>query len=76
MELLIPMATTAFQSLSELGLSRIERLDRTGRPVKIDSCFAYGAERELVRRRWPEYYRPPAAEERDARPPEVEGPAV
>ena len=58
MELLIPMATTAFQSLSALGLTRVERFDVTGRPVKIDSCYAYGATRELVRRRWPEYYRP------------------
>ena len=63
MELLIPMATTAFQSLSVLGLNRKEKLDATGRPVKIDSCYAYGAERELVRWRWPEYYRPPPAEE-------------
>ena len=63
MEILIPMATTAFQSLSALGLTRVERLDATGRPVKIDSCYAYGAQRELVRRRWPEYYRPPSPEE-------------
>jgi len=58
MELLIPMATTAFQSLSALRSARLERLDVTGRPMKIDSCYAYGAQRELVRRQWPEYYRP------------------
>lgn len=63
MELLIPMATTAFQSLSALGFTRIERLDATGRPTKIDSCYAYGAQREIVRRRWPEYYRPPPPDE-------------
>jgi hypothetical protein len=63
MELLIPMATTAFQSLSVLGLNRNEKLDITGRPIKIDSCYAYGAQRELVRRRWPEFYRPPPPEE-------------
>ena len=63
MELLIPMATTAFQSLSASGLTRVERQDVTGRPIKIDSCYAYGAQRELVRRRWPEYYRPPSPEE-------------
>jgi hypothetical protein len=61
MELLIPMATTAFQSLSALGLTRVDRLDATGRPVKIDSCYAYGAQQELVRRKWPEFYRPPTA---------------
>ena len=56
MELLIPMATTAFQSLSELGIARIERLDVTGRPVKIDSCYAYASDREVVRHRWPIHY--------------------
>jgi hypothetical protein len=58
MDLLIPLATVAVQSLSELSKSRPERLDATGRPVKIDSCYAYGAERELVRSRWPEFHRP------------------
>ena len=63
MELLIPMATTAFQSLSTLRLTRVERLDPTGRPIKIDSCYAYGAQRQLVRWKWPEYYRPPQEKE-------------
>ena len=63
MELLIPMATTAFQSLSASGLTRVDRLDITGRAIKIDSCYAYGAQRKLVRRKWPEYYRPPPPEE-------------
>ena len=61
MELLIPMATTAFQSPSAPGAG-VERLDDTGRPIKIDSCYAYGAQREIVRVRWPEYYRPPQDE--------------
>jgi hypothetical protein len=63
MELLIPMATAAFQSLSAVTKGRPEKLDATGRPKKIDSCYAYGAQRELVRVRWPEYYRPPPPEE-------------
>lgn len=58
MEILTPMATTAFQSLSMLRLSRPERLDADGRPVKIDSCYAYGAQRELVRSRYPQFYQP------------------
>jgi len=58
MELLIPMATTAFQSLSQVNRGRAERVDATGRPLKIDSCYAYGAERELVRVHWPQFYRP------------------
>jgi Protein of unknown function (DUF2889) len=63
MELLIPMATTAFQSLSALGLTRVDRRDPTGRPIKIDSCYAYGAQRQIVRWKWPEYYRPPPPDE-------------
>jgi len=57
-ELLIPLATAAFQSLSALRRGRPERLDPTGRPAKIDSCYAYAAERQLVQRRWPEFHRP------------------
>jgi hypothetical protein len=59
-ELLVPMATTAFQSLSALRMSQPDRLNATGRPVKIDSCYAYGAEREIVRMRWPQFHRPPS----------------
>lgn len=58
MELLTPLATVAFQSLSVVGRGRPERYDATGRPAKIDSCYAYGAQRELVRQRWPEFHRP------------------
>jgi hypothetical protein len=56
MELLIPMATTAFQSLSQVNRDRVNRVDANGRPVKIDSCYAYGAERELVRVLWPQFH--------------------
>ena len=58
MELLIPMATTAFQSLSQVHRGRAERVDATGKPLKIDSCYAYGQERELVRVHWPQFHRP------------------
>lgn len=63
MELLIPMATAAIQSLSAVRRVRPEELDATGRPKRIDSCYAYGAQQELVQLRWPEYYRPPRREE-------------
>lgn len=56
-ELLGPMATTAFQALSVLG-PRADRLDATGRPLKIDSCYAYRAEGDIVRDRWPAFFRP------------------
>ncbi len=56
MEILVPMASAAFQSLTMLRLTKPERLNAEGRPVKIDSCYAYGAQRELVRTRYPNYY--------------------
>ena len=60
MELLIPMATTAYQSLSQVMAGRPDALDATGRPLKIDSCYAYRADGPLVERRWPLFYRPRA----------------
>jgi hypothetical protein len=58
MELLIPMATAAIQSLSPQRNRLPDRLDGSGRPVKIDSCYAYGAGTDVVRRRWPAFHRP------------------
>lgn len=62
MELLLPMATTAIQSMSVMRAGQPEALDANGRPKKIDSCYAYSAERELVLHRWPQFYRPPASD--------------
>jgi hypothetical protein len=66
MELLIPMATAAIQSLSPVRNSGPDRLDASGRPVKLDSCYAYGAGREVVRRRWPAFHRPQPARDGEA----------
>lgn len=57
-ELLVPLATTAYQTLSFLNQVRPEKRDATGRPLKVDSCYAYGAGREVIMRLWPEYHRP------------------
>jgi hypothetical protein len=62
MELLIPMATTAIQSLSVTRKRHPDRLDANGRPAKIDSCYAYAAHRQLVQTLWPEFHRPTAPE--------------
>jgi hypothetical protein len=56
MELLIPLATAAYQTLTTLRITRPEAVDATGRPRKIDSCYAYGKGRDLVRQHWPEHY--------------------
>jgi len=56
MELLTPLATVAFQSLHILRIDRPEPVDPTGRPTKIDSCYAFAADGEVVLRRWPHFY--------------------
>jgi len=61
-EILIPMASAAFQSLTMMRLKLPDRVDANGRPLKLDSCYAYGVSRELVRSRWPEYYQPEPAD--------------
>lgn len=58
MELLIPLATAAYQTLTEVRLSRPDPVNAIGRPLKIDSCYAYAATRDLVRMKWPTYHRP------------------
>lgn len=57
-ELLIPLASAAFQALSAVRLARPPRTDAAGRPVKIDSCYAYRADGAIVARLWPEHRRP------------------
>jgi hypothetical protein len=55
-ELMGPVATTAYQTLVEIRLSGPDKTDASGRPLKIDSCYAYGSDRELVRERWPRFF--------------------
>lgn len=59
MELMWPVATTAYQTLSMLRIDKLLAPAQPGkRPAKIDSCWAYSAEREIVQRFWPEYHKP------------------
>jgi hypothetical protein len=56
MELLIPLATAAYQTMVGVRTSRPDVVNRMGRPVKIDSCYAYASHREVVKRRWPVFH--------------------
>jgi hypothetical protein len=60
-ELLIPLGTAAYQTLAEVRFARGDELDDTGRPVRIDSCYAYSEARDLVLRRWPAFHKPDKA---------------
>jgi len=55
-ELLIPLATTAFQTLSQVRQARPVTFNSKGRPSRIDSCYAYSRQRAVVQQRWPEFY--------------------
>ena len=56
MEMLLPLGTVAYQTMSHARVAKPERRDRGGRPVKIDSCYAYASQRDIVKRRWPEFH--------------------
>lgn len=60
-ELLIPLGTAAYQTLAEVRFARGDEFDGTGRPVRIDSCYAYSEARDLVLRRWPAFHKPDKA---------------
>jgi hypothetical protein len=55
-ELLKPLATVAFQTLWDVRKDQPAQLDPGGKPVKIDSCYAYASNRAIVRERWPEHF--------------------
>jgi len=55
-EMLGPLATTAYQTLTAARSGRPESLDKDGRPVRIDSCYAYASDGELARLRWPHLF--------------------
>lgn len=62
-ELLGPLATTAYQGLAPLRLAQINQPENEAqRLAKVDSCYAYAGERSVVARLWPELHRssPPA----------------
>ena len=53
MEMLITMGTTALQGIR--GSDPGRRLTAEG---KLDTCFAYGRQRSVVKMLWPEHHRP------------------
>ncbi len=58
-EMLAPLASAAFQTMTSLyAARRRDEGEGSGPPMKVDSCYAYGASRDLVKRLWPEFYKP------------------
>lgn len=63
MELLMPIATAAYQTLSPVRLAKPDELGPTGRPLKIDSCYAYASDDQLVKQLWPQFHIKPKSHE-------------
>lgn len=54
-ELLGPVATTAFQTVYAARVKRDKEQGATQRPGLINSCHAYAATGAIVKRRWPQW---------------------
>ena len=55
-ELLGPIATTAFQTIYPVRAQRDEARESQHRPPMLDSCHAYRSDGPLVKQRWPAFY--------------------
>ncbi len=63
-ELMGPLATTALQGLAPQRVVSInEPANEDQRLAKVDSCYAYAGEREVVARLWPHLHRPVPVDE-------------
>ncbi|WP_434666129.1 DUF2889 domain-containing protein [Paraburkholderia sp. A3BS-1L] len=58
-EILIPLATAAIQGVNPFrAKGLLDGVGPEGKPVKVDSCYAYGSSREIVKQYWPEFHVP------------------
>nr|WP_175803085.1 DUF2889 domain-containing protein [Burkholderia anthina] len=64
-EILGPVATTAYQTMVGVRSSPLNDRNSEGKPLKIDSCYAYGASRDLVKHLWPEHHQPSVSVKED-----------
>lgn len=64
-EMMTPLASAAFQTVYSVRSSQVSEADAQGRPRKIDSCYAYGASRELVAMHWPAFHQPRTTQEKN-----------
>ena len=58
-ELLGPIATTAFQTVYAARAERSKSAGKRERPALIDSCHAWASDSPVVAKRFPEFYTGP-----------------
>ena len=56
-EMLGPMATTVYQGFAPQRLARMMQQGNDAHESKIDSCYSYGRDREVVARLWPKLHK-------------------
>lgn len=64
-ELLIPLATTAHQTLGLMRIQEPVQTNAQGRPLPIDSCYGYAADGMVVATRWPQFHIQPASSSKE-----------
>jgi hypothetical protein len=73
MELLNPIATTAYQTMTIVNWKKSDKLNDHGKPAKIDSCYSYQSSKEVVLKKWPTFFtgittRPVLLQEKNSQP--------
>jgi len=58
MEMLVTLGTPALQGIRGLRRDQVNEPGHDRLPAKLDSCYAYGRGRDVVRMLWPDHYRP------------------
>lgn len=58
MEILIPMRSTEFLSLTMVCLGRPTLVNAHGKPLKLDNCYVYDVNRETIMHQWPAFFKP------------------
>lgn len=62
-ELLGPVATTAYQTMVSMRMKKLTELPADKKPGVIDTCHAYKSDGEVVLERWPAFYTGPVEKE-------------
>jgi len=66
MDLLGPLAATAYQTLHQALEERAARRSERDKPPILDTCLALSSSGEVVRNLWPEFYKPEPGRESES----------
>jgi hypothetical protein len=64
-DVLIPLATTMMQGIRALKGAPSQTLDANGKPANLNRCYAYADHRDVVKRMWPEHFKPQSPRDAD-----------